>query len=36
MINAGRLGYGDTAVPAAAGDRSYGVNVIGARAQIDF
>ena len=36
LLNAGHLRYRDSAVPAAGGDRSYGVNVIGARAQIDF
>jgi phosphate-selective porin OprO and OprP len=36
MLNAGHLRYGDAAVPAAGGDRSYGVNVVAARAQIDF
>jgi phosphate-selective porin OprO/OprP len=35
MLNAGHLRYGD-AVPAAGGDRSYGVNVVAVRAQIDF
>jgi phosphate-selective porin OprO/OprP len=36
MINAGHLRYDDAAIPAAGGDRSYGVNVIAARAQVDF
>lgn len=36
MFNAGHLRYGNAAVPAAGGDRSYGVNVVAARAQIDF
>nr|MDP8995233.1 porin [Pseudomonadota bacterium] len=36
MINAGRLSYGDAAIPAAGGDRSYRADVIAARAQIDF
>lgn len=36
MINAGHLRYEDAAVPAAGGDRSYGVNVVAARAQVDF
>ncbi|HEX8527337.1 OprO/OprP family phosphate-selective porin [Allosphingosinicella sp.] len=36
MLNAGHLRHRGSAVPAAGGDRSYGVNVIGARAQIDF
>jgi len=36
MLNTGHLRYGNGAVPAADGDRSYGVNVVAARAQIDF
>ena len=36
MINYAHLDYDDAAIPAAGGDRSYGVDVIGARAQIDF
>ncbi len=36
MINYARLAYDDAALPAANGDRSYGVNVVGARTQIDF
>ena len=36
MLNYGHLRYQDAAIPAAGGDRDYGVNVIGARAQVDF
>ena len=36
MLNAAHLRYGDARIPAAGGDRSYGVNVVAARAQIDF
>jgi phosphate-selective porin OprO/OprP len=36
LLNYARLQYEDAAVVSAAGDRDYGVNVIGARAQIDF
>ena len=36
MINYGRLAYDDATLPAAGGDRDYKVDVIGARAQIDF
>ncbi|MDT9600904.1 porin [Sphingosinicella rhizophila] len=36
MLNYGRLDYKSAAIPAAGGDRNYGVDVIGARAQIDF
>ena len=36
LITAGHLRYRDAAIPAAGGDRSYGVNVVGARAQVDF
>jgi phosphate-selective porin OprO/OprP len=35
-INAGHLRYEDAAIPAAGGDRSYGVNVVAMRAQVDF
>ncbi|HEX8644055.1 MAG TPA: porin [Allosphingosinicella sp.] len=35
MLNAGHLRHGD-AIPAAGGVRSYGVNVVAVRAQIDF
>ena len=36
LINYARLSYRDARIPAAGGDRDYGVNVLGARAQIDF
>lgn len=36
LLNYARLNYDDAAIPAADGDRDYGVDVIGARAQIDF
>ena len=36
LINYARLNYDDAVLAAAGGDRSYGVDVIGARAQIDF
>jgi phosphate-selective porin OprO/OprP len=36
MLNLGHLRYSDAIVPAAGGDRDYGVNVAGVRAQIDF
>lgn len=36
LINYARLNYNDAVLAAAGGDRSYGVDVIGARAQIDF
>jgi phosphate-selective porin OprO and OprP len=36
LINYARLSYEDAAIPAAGGDRDYGVDVVGARAQIDF
>lgn len=36
LINYGRLSYDGAAIPAAGGDRSYSIDVIGARAQIDF
>ncbi len=35
-LNYGRLQYEDAAVAAAGGDRSYGIDVVGARAAIDF
>ena len=35
-VNAGRLDYDNAAIPTGRGDRSYGVDVIAARAQIDF
>ena len=36
LLNYARLQYEDAAVAAADGDRDYGIDVIGARAQIDF
>jgi phosphate-selective porin OprO/OprP len=36
LLNYARMSYDDAAIPAADGDRSYAVDVIGARAQIDF
>ena len=36
MLNYGHLSYEDAVFPTATGDRSYGVDVFGARAQIDF
>lgn len=36
MMNYGRMQYDNAAVPAAAGDRSYGADAFGVRAQIDF
>ena len=36
QLNYGHLRYDNAAVPAAGGDRSYGIDVIGARAQVDF
>jgi phosphate-selective porin OprO/OprP len=36
MLNYGHLIYDDAALPAAGGDRDYSVDVIGARAQVDF
>lgn len=36
MLNYGHMIYDDAAIPAADGDRSYSVDVIGARSQIDF
>lgn len=36
IINYGRMEYDDSAIAAAGGDRSYGADTIGARAQIDF
>ena len=36
MINYARLQYQDAAIAAADGDRSYGIDVVGARAQVDF
>jgi len=36
MLNYARLEYDDAAIATAGGDRDYGVDVFGARAQIDF
>ncbi|AKM09752.1 OprO/OprP family phosphate-selective porin [Croceicoccus naphthovorans] len=36
LINYGRMEYTDAAIPGVDGDRSYGVDAFGARAQIDF
>ncbi|MBM3595088.1 MAG: hypothetical protein FJX31_04680 [Alphaproteobacteria bacterium] len=36
MLNYGRMNYSDAFLPAAGGDRSYGVDAFGARAQFDF
>ena len=36
LLNYGRMSYDDAAIPAAGGDRDYSVDVLGARAQIDF
>lgn len=36
MLNYGRMNYTDAFLPAAGGDRSYGVDAFGARAQFDF
>lgn len=36
MLNAGRLDYRDARIPAAGGDRDYGVTVVGVRAQLDW
>jgi phosphate-selective porin OprO/OprP len=36
LVNYARLSYDDAAIPALGGDRDYGVDVLGARAQIDF
>lgn len=36
MMNYGRMQYDNAAIPAAAGDTSYGVDAFGVRAQIDF
>jgi phosphate-selective porin OprO/OprP len=36
MLNYARLSYDDAAIAAADGDRDYSVDVIGARAQVDF
>jgi phosphate-selective porin OprO/OprP len=36
LVNYGRMSYTGAVLPAAAGDRDYVVDVVGARAQIDF
>jgi phosphate-selective porin OprO/OprP len=36
LLNYGRLRYEDAAIVAAGGDRDYSIDVIGARAQVDF
>jgi phosphate-selective porin OprO/OprP len=36
MLNYGRMQYTQAFIPAAGGDRSYGVDAVGARAQFDF
>lgn len=36
LLNYGHLIYDDAVIPAAGGDRDYSVDVLGARAQIDF
>ena len=36
LLNYGRLQYDDAAIAAAGGDRDYGIDVFGARAQVDF
>jgi len=36
MLNYARLAYDEARIPAAGGDRSYGVDVVGARAQLDW
>lgn len=36
LLNYGHLNYDGAAIPAAGGDRDYSVDVVGARAQIDF
>jgi phosphate-selective porin OprO and OprP len=35
-LNYGRMQYEDAALPAAGGERDYGIDVFGARAQVDF
>jgi phosphate-selective porin OprO/OprP len=35
-LNYGRMQYEDAALPAGGGDRNYGIDVFGARAQVDF
>jgi phosphate-selective porin OprO and OprP len=36
LLNYGHLRYNDAAIPIVGGDRNYSINVLGARAQIDF
>jgi phosphate-selective porin OprO/OprP len=36
LLNYGHLRFEDSAIAAAGGDRDYGINVLGARAQVDF
>lgn len=36
LLNYGHLRYEDSAIAASGGDRDYGINVFGARAQVDF
>ncbi|HYE29272.1 MAG TPA: porin [Allosphingosinicella sp.] len=36
LLNYGHLRYDDAAIAAAGGDRDYGIDVFGARAQVDF
>lgn len=36
LLNYGRLGFDDSAIAAAGGDRDYSIDVFGARAQVDF
>jgi phosphate-selective porin OprO/OprP len=36
LLNYGRLQYEGAAIAAAGGDRDYGIDVFGARAQVDF
>ena len=36
MANYARLSYDGAAIPAAGGDRDYGVDVVGLRAQLDW
>lgn len=36
IVNYGRMQYDNAAIPAAGGDRSYGIDVFGVRSQIDF
>jgi phosphate-selective porin OprO/OprP len=36
LLNYARLSFSDSAIAAAGGDRDYGIDVVGARAQVDF